>query len=419
MISFSNFKMPHLSILFTGLIALALQIQIDLFATDTYLGLRVNLADLLLPFAGTVVIITLLFQKSIWPKWVFSYAWLWIAGLITVMSISLWHGYETNGFWSNWAFINKYAGFFILMAYFALGAWITSNFEGVYDIHKTFSNMLSVGFVATIIIGLFAVFAMFLFNTEIDLAKFPWEGFMANRNALMVLGIFAMILLETYTSYGTPLYRKGHWLYWFLMPTFFIYNASRTHWIFTGLFSIFVGIKNHRHLLTFIIPALLIGTIFITIIINTISVGEVRYMRQAKYLGAVLSNDVTYQGDQKRFIALEDGLELYQKSNPVLGAGLGVYQEFQKEKRGEYIDVIDFTPLWLLVETGPLGLLTFSAFFFMCLYTLYKTGIKEKQPFQAAVFYFLILIIGMSFLHELLYTRFLWFALGLALARSK
>ncbi len=127
-----------------------------------------------------------------------------------------------------------------------------------------------------------------------------------------------------------------------------------------------------------------------------------------------------YDGDRKRLIAVEDGLELYQRYDPIVGAGLGTYKPFQIEKRGEFVEVIDFTALWLLAEMGVSGLFVFSAFFIVCAASLYQNGRKPQgSSYHRAVFVFLILFAGMTLLHELMYTRILWFIMGLALVSGR
>ena len=62
----SKFEAPHY---FVVVFALALQIQVTIFASDDYFGLRVSVADLLLPFAGLFIFVSLLNNKSNWPEW--------------------------------------------------------------------------------------------------------------------------------------------------------------------------------------------------------------------------------------------------------------------------------------------------------------------------------------------------------------
>ncbi len=121
-----------------------------------------------------------------------------------------------------------------------------------------------------------------------------------------------------------------------------------------------------------------------------------------------------------RYISWEDSADLLKDSNPFLGAGIGGYRHFQIEKRGEFIEILDSTPLWLLVELGILGSTCFFAFLMFCLYRFYMSGWRDNSsPFHRAMFVFLIMFCAVSVLHEILYTRFLWFFVGFSFVSSK
>ena len=115
---------------------IALQMQITLFAQDGYSGLRINLADFFLPFAGLWVLFLLVTKRALWPVWSSRYVLPALISLFCFMSIALVHGYYINGAWSYWALINKYAGFLVLLSYFALGSWIMTNSK---DMSQTLS----------------------------------------------------------------------------------------------------------------------------------------------------------------------------------------------------------------------------------------------------------------------------------------
>ncbi len=398
-----------------ALLAIALQIQISLFVTADYDGLRINLADLFLPFAGLYVLYSLLSGKSQWPRWHVKHMIWGLLGLLGVMSVALLHGYIQNGVWSSWALINKYIGFLLLLSYFGLASWMATNMPN--DIKDTFARAFCYAFIFIIAISLGAVILQPFVSWPLWIGDYPWDGLMANRNAFIVSMVFVMLLLSVYSVMKKPLISV--WCYaffWTMVPIFSVYNGSRAGWIVISLALLSFLFKNPSHFFKKILPYLLIGTILAYAILMSVSSGKVKRGNQLKSMVSVIQQGTGNTGDRNRLLALEDGMALYQKSNPVLGAGLGSYKPFQIEKRGEFIDIIDWTALWLLVETGALGLFSFSAFFLLCLYVFYQKGIKEAAPYHASLFFFLILLIGMSFLHELLYTRFLWFALGLGMA---
>ena len=117
-----------------------------------------------------------------------------------------------------------------------------------------------------------------------------------------------------------------------------------------------------------------------------------------------------------RVTILSDGLELIRK-HPITGGGLGSIVEHQKEEQGEVLAVMDNTLAWILVEMGPFGLFSFLLVYITMLHTLYKN--RSRSALHMAAFYMLIGFGFFSVFHEILYTRFLWFILGLTLAVPK
>jgi len=348
--------------------------------------------------------------------------YLWLAALIFVMSVSLLNGYLTNGYLSKWAFINKYIGLFLLVSYMMLGGWIVTNAKDSLKILKLFSNVFTGFFSLTVLMSVITLFLQYFIPYPLWLPNYPWDGLMVNRNTFMVIFVLSLTLIIcSYKDDKSTMHQLVIKVFWLCLPIFLVFNDSRTGWLaFTALIIVFFTkfpIKRARK----IIPLLLIGTLIAYSSYYVTTNKEVLRGTQMKYLIKIIDNqtdsDLDYFGDQKRYVAVEDGLELYQEHNLIIGSGLGTYKPFQINKRGEFIDVIDFSGLWLLVETGILGLSIFSAFFIICAWSLYKTGFtKNHSDFHKAIFVFLIMFAFMAILHELIYTRVLWFIVGLALA---
>lgn len=405
-------------------LAVALQIQVSLFAYGSYLGLRVNLADLMLPFLGVYVLISLFRKQSSWPVWSVKYFYVWGLCLAMVMTLALLNGYFTNGFLSHWALINKYFGFFILLSYLGLGAWIQTNATQKDNPPSVFMAGFSGFFIATIFMSFITFVIQYFVPFSLWLPDYAWDGFMANRNAFMVVFVMVFIFVIWNDSIKPPpIPTRLIYIFWLCLPTFLIYNSSRTAWVLLVPLLVFLFVKNPVARARNVLPVLLIGIVLakgaLFLAANpyaqTLPADQMR-----RLMIAVTGEEVTHDGDQNRFIAIEDGLDLYTRHNPFIGAGLGSYKPFQSTKRGAFIDVIDFTGLWLLVETGLLGLLSFAGFFIVCALSLYKQGYKEgSSPYHRAMLIFLIAFATISTLHEVMYTRFLWFAMGLALAYRK
>lgn len=419
-----QFQVVHYLVVF---MAIALQIQVTVFANGDYLGLRVGLADIFLPFVGLFVLFSLVRKKSKWPEWSVRYMMFWLVALFFVMSLSLLNGYNVNGALSSWAFINKYIGFFLLLANLMLGGWIVTNARDAHYTLSLFATVFTGFFVLTMFMSMVTLFAQYLISYDLWLPQHSWDGFMANRNAFMIIFVLSFtLIIWSYVDRRTiiPIWVKS--LFWLCLPIFFVFNDSRAGWLASIVLLLIFFSKNFALRTKSIVPFFLIGMIIANASFYVTSKPAVLQGKQMARLISVATsqdNEVEYFGDQKRYIAVEDGLELYKQHNPIIGAGLGSYKHFQVEKRGEFIDVMDFTGLWLLVETGALGLLVFSLFFIVSARALYQTGFQGgNYSYHRAMFVFLILFASISVLHELMYTRVLWFAMGLALVppiRSK
>jgi O-antigen ligase len=93
--------------------------------------------------------------------------------------------------------------------------------------------------------------------------------------------------------------------------------------------------------------------------------GHVKNSSQLVELGYLSAEEakekLDYIGDRVRMDTYSDALSLWQK-HPILGAGLGAFRDYQTNKRGKFSDIVDCTGLWLLSETGLVGLLGFGIF---------------------------------------------------------
>src|SRR5690349_14436635 len=108
--------------------AVALQVQITLFKSDTYQGLRIGSGDLLLPIVGIMIAISLFLKRSAWPQWPKPFGWWALGAMTAVITFAMVNGYFVMGTFSEWAFVNKFIGWFVLLAYFGLASWFTTNY---------------------------------------------------------------------------------------------------------------------------------------------------------------------------------------------------------------------------------------------------------------------------------------------------
>lgn len=406
-------------------LAILLQIQISLFRHEGYLGLRINAADLILPLLGLLVLARLAFRKDRLPAWRIPGFYIWISALSGLMIFALLNGYNNSGEWNIWALVNKFTGWFVLLGYLGLGGWIAHS-AGQQGI----AVVKSVSLIFWGIVTIASLAWLISFDLKYDLTYYPMGSLMANRNAYAFLW-FCMLALMT-TSQMCKTGKPVWWFYgmWALVPLFYVYNGSRAGFVVFAFLMLVFGILHFRFTLRHILPPLLAGILACTLVYSNFSSyaygltsGNIRnsaQLIQAGKMSREQANQILiYEGDKMRIRTYGDALELWSR-HPVTGGGLGSFQTFQIEKHGEFKEIIDCTFLWLLAETGLAGLLALTMFFAMGLWALFKQ-IRKHDPtgLYLATFLMMAIFAIMSLVHELLYTRFLWFFMGLALAWPK
>jgi O-antigen ligase len=417
------------------LLAIALQIQITFFKSEDYLGLRISGLELSLPFAACAILFSLFSRKSEFPVWKLPYAYHWVTIITAVLTFAFFHTWFLFGETSRWALVNKYGGWFALLGIAGMGGWLGSNAKPkeLQVFLKTliyFSVLIFLYQSAVLILQCFESTRPWLGYNKY--AAFPMEGMMKNRNAfaLLMTAVYALATCFYFSDSG-KMNKYLVCLLFFLWPTFLVFNASRA-----GFFAF-----------CFLFPALLLLhrnqfkkylVLIIAVFLGWISVYAVIYKKQDQIF--ILKNrpyelledykqhdtenlvslgeKVSYPGDSMRLTILNDALEMIKK-RPLQGSGLGSAMLYQKEKHGKAINLIDSTPIWLLVETGIIGLFVFATFYICVVKSIYKS-MKESEGIYYTFRLSMIMIIAcfsiMCLFHEIFYARHMWFLLGLTLA---
>lgn len=403
------------------IIPVALQIQYDFFSSPTYIGLRLNLADLMVPVAGLGIALSLLLKKSAWPA--ISQDWPWLAALTGIMTFALFTGYWRNGDWNQWGLMNKYAGWWLLMALLLWGAWLRTNTTAEY-----LTSLLKITAWSGALIMICGILVLLLRDHATlpaeGIFSYPLAGLMANRNSYALWLCCLSVLIGVFQRYNQPLLPHGMAVsFWLLLPLAHILIGSRAGWIVQALIFLplmpYVGRRAWG-------PALVgIGLVFLLAAANFVTVSREWQFYLFENLSRVVQDDtLSYEktgsqpyeqlSDVYRMKAAHDALALW-KTAPIAGAGLGSFLIYQKELYGELKDVIDNSPLWLLTETGLLGLLVFSGFYTVCLYWLWRSS----HPLSKSMIGILLAFGIFALFHEIIYTRFIWFFLGLSLASER
>ncbi len=403
-------------------LGIGIQIQILFGATDSYMGLRLNLGDFVLIFAGLFVLISLIMHKTFWPKWQSPCNDIWFYSLIGLILVGLINAYIQYGYISHWALLNRGIGWGILTGYIFFAGWIITNFteKALLICMRAFLLFALI----TIICGTTWFFMVQLGSYYINRTEtyIQFSGFMGNRNAFAFLMLCAVIFYTYFDAHKIMLIPKLQifltYVLWFCLPLAMIFNGSRAGWIGTGCIILWFLLSKFKYSLRMIIPALLLSSLIIGLMYKHDPQSVFREGQDRK-ISELVAHDLTAQTDKIRIIVAEDALELWSK-HKIWGSGIGGFLEYQEEKRGELIDQIDNSALWVLTELGCVGAFVFGAFYIMALISLWRTY-KTRQDIYGvsaqAMILVMILFALFSLVHQILYARYLWFLLGLTLAR--
>ncbi len=423
-----------------GTFAVFLQIQITLLDTDTYAGLRMNLADLFLPVTGLVILASLLRKKSLWPQWKAPFGNLWPVVLTIALTFALVNYRFINGDISQWALVNKYIGWFVLMAYLYAGGWLGTNFST--QNLKAFVFPFACCFL--IISGLSAIsIVMAGYNLlPLPLARliipdyYQLEGMMGNRNALAFLFCVMMVFVTFFSSRHPDIVPRWFLVaFWAFFPALLCLNGSRALWGTTLVLFTYLGLTHKKIFLRHIFLPAFLGIIFFVLILHESQRKLIfvpfesssklvnHTLRPAEELSPLKNNQPKiHGGDNIRMKILGSSFERW-KQSPVLGAGLGGGVKYQEVKYGEKIDIIDNSLMWILTDMGLAGVAAFLACFTAMTrslwpyYTNKKREISDERQTLMTCAFLMLLIFGLfSLVHEIIYARFFWFILGLALA---
>lgn len=427
----TNKKIKLFCLIAAALFGTLIQIQMSIMAErGGYLGLRINLADALLPFAGLVVCTTLFLKKSILPRWTLRSTWLWLIALSLLIVASLLHGHTVTGEWSRWALANKFIGWFVIVGYFCLGGWLATN--GGAAVRDIFLRYFILTFC---IIASGALIALYLNDFGVlpypRFHIYPLSGLMGNRNAFafLTVAVFIAAALKDFTGQGL-LPRFLLPFVSLLLPILFIETGSRMGWIVTVIAFSTIALMHPKKTITRMMPYIATGIAILSVIHGLSGkplLREHQMERTSVFVQAAKNESLTPEtieaqipkrtSEAVRARVLQDSLTLW-LSDPLFGAGLGSFLTTSHQKyagTGAIVDLIDSTPLWLLTETGIVGFSLFFAFYGAVVHTLWR---QRKDSQAAFAMLFILLVFGiMALAHEVLLTRFIWFMMGLTLTK--
>lgn len=389
--------------------------------------LRISASDLLLPLLlGVVFILSIkgvkfidLKKENIWKLLLFITIW---------MTYSLFNGYFNTGNLEKWSLINKYIGWFVLIAYFIVGVWIGRQGEKKQEL-----------FIATFIIvawviasyGLFGHYTnLYGINFEhINLPKvIRIEGLFANANAYGI-ACASIIILQLSCAANEKYFTKSvHIFTLSLLTLALLFSYSRSAWLGFLLALVFM-ISMQKGVLKYLLLAFFVAFLLHISIIKTSNIISVRgaeyseikkhYNRQKRQMNLSKRLDIS-RSVEKQSIGITSRIDLfkygltYWKHKPITGIGIGSYKVFSmRENVNKYGYQLHSSFLWILVEMGIIGICLFSALFINLFRRLLMNEDTHKKYMTTGIAGVLLVMLGSSVGAEVLYQRYLWILLGI------
>jgi hypothetical protein len=399
-------------------LAAATAVFFQLFLPVGATRLNVNLADPL-AIVGAVVFAALQLERGRPPEWRLRGLNPHLCVMTGLLVISFVHGWISFG-WTDWAFVNRTVGWFILLAYGATGALLVSR-AGEAGFEMMLRTFVAVGLALAAIDLTIFILTIVGLQLPLEIVHNRAEGLSQNPNAfalqlMLVFAAAAALRTKRWQVAMLAATALGVWL-----------TGSRAAWAalpVIALATVALRAVDPRRMATALgaatVVALVIG--FLPNILGMI--GDVVHWLAPSFQNdalASLGQASAYANAASRFessnaermTSLVGGWHLVQ-SYPLFGAGLGAFIEDFKRENGTAL-VIHSTPLWLAAELGIVG---FTAFVIPFVRVLAFEFHRPAPRDQAGIFLILsLLAFGIiSLAHDLLYQRALWLLAGAALA---
>lgn len=396
----------------SGFFLVALAVAFQVLITPTIAGnpIRIGTADVLLPFALALAILQWATGRLPRPTPVVAHFWLWLAAITLWMTVSLAIGYWETGGWQKWALINKYMGWYVLIGFMLVGMWAaqTASSNQIRLFVRVFVG------IAAAISGLDLL--VFVVMQAVDQFAFPrLNGWTGNPNSFGYMIAVAVVIMMPMLREKPLFSRRYDPLIMGILFATLLYSGSRSAWVGVGVGIVFLAT------LRIWMPSLLLRSGIICIVISVII-----YLFQllvAPHVGKITSAIDPYfmrptiimdSGITHRMRIMSDAIEMWTR-HPIRGIGLGTFY-WADAQRYDTPATIHNSALWLLCETGLIGLALFTALLATAVRALWRAlRSATSDPLALGGAASLAVMVGASVGMEALYQRHVWFLAGYAL----
>lgn len=350
---------------------IGLQVGVPIQIKSSYI--KIAASDLILPVVFFLSLVVHIKQStkfySLLPLQVFfslALFFLWL-------TYSLWVGFQYIGHLQNWAFFNKYAGFLVLCCYF-----VTFGILGTYLSKSTVSSI----FKLALLISLFSVlYSLLKFVSVLFGGEFysRFLGFSSNPNSFafsLALVFFCSVSLIENTN--KHVVTTGVFLAFVIFGI--ILSGSKSVWIAFFPSALLFGAllrETRISIVSSIVLGILLSGLFLFLWNQLIFDGHQTYVTNLNSeqfsLASSEANSASHRmGQYQRALSLW-------ASRPFEGVGLGVFLHI--EQLSDRHHIIHSTPIWLLAETGVVGLVLIIFFAILlllrCLFLFKEKHYKE------------------------------------------
>lgn len=424
MINFNKKEIYISMVILTGLlIAIGIQILAMIHVGSTMI--RVAVADMLAPI-GAILIATKYFSSGMTrPNWITPNIDLLLFAFLVLLGASCIMGWLRTETFIAWAWGPKFIGFSVLILYFLMGTLLSETSD------KSTSWTLSIYLYTSWIIASLSLLRFFVeVNGALPFGHMAWRpvGFSNNPNAFaFLLATAALIQVFTYQPSSNASKLLSTIGLAAIISTLFLIGSRS---VYLGLILATPAIFYFRKYVKWKIIAFSLGVAPLLIYFSTknfelfyettnlaglepSALAQQSGMAESPLQYATRSTLVVDHGVAARLETMWIALDLWREA-PIFGIGLGSFMHHYAEITGGIIFALHTSGLWLLVETGIVGLILFAAIVGLFLLGLHRRAVDHQHALSASLFVILIFSLGASIGTEIIYQRQLWFLLGLA-----
>lgn len=412
----------------TGVVILAIALQITATLGIGASPLRTSAADLLLPIALAAVAVHLFLTAppshrvsgALAKLTAWRLPWPVLAALAGatsgVLVLAVFVGKATTGSFSQWAVVNKLGGWGVLLGFAVLGYLIAHGSRSLLFLRAFMVFAMIVAgmtYLAHILQTLGFSTAPYFISNDTRVG-----GLMSNPTAFGFLAAVLVVIQLADMRDQHILPRHWHIVGVALGLVLTLLSGSRSTWIGLVFGITTLALLRRLDFRTAVIAAIAAIPLVIVAFTSRDVADNIAPDPGRKAMVYVLDIDLLSSGHvsvYSRVDQLNRSLELW-RSSPWLGIGLGSYIRDDAARGHNPPQHIHNSALWLLTETGIVGATVFGALFVVLAWGLWPgTG---APPFAAAAFAVLMVFAGVSIGTEALYQRHLWVIMGMALATS-